>query len=146
MKSEKGVTLTAIMVYVIAFTVAVIAVGRITNYFYQNMNNITSDTAIYAQVTKFNSYITDEINIENNYVTEAKTEYNESNEIIESYIIFNKSEIQYTFKNGKIYRNKAKICNNIEKCEFQYDDVAEIITVKLTISGQEFNQTYTIVK
>ena len=37
MKSEKGVTLTSIMIYVVALTIVVGIVGRITTYFYKNI-------------------------------------------------------------------------------------------------------------
>ena len=38
MKSERGVTITAIMIYVLAFTVVVVIVTRMTTYFYKNVD------------------------------------------------------------------------------------------------------------
>ena len=58
-KNEKGVTLTSLLIYVLALTVVVIIVGRITTYFYKNMDQVTTNTAAAAEYTKFNSYFTD---------------------------------------------------------------------------------------
>lgn len=141
MKSESGVTITSVLIYIIALTAVVIIIGRITTYFYGNMNSITQNTVADAEYTKFNSYFTDEINIEGNSVVECGTTDQQSN-----YIIFSKTENQYTYQNGSIYRNKTKISNDISKCVFEYDEISEVITVKLTILGKDYNNTYTIAK
>ena len=44
-KNERGVTLTSVLIYVLALTVIVIIVGRITTYFYKNMNQVSTNTA-----------------------------------------------------------------------------------------------------
>lgn len=38
MKSEKGVSLVSLIIYLIAMTIAVGIVARISNYFYRNIN------------------------------------------------------------------------------------------------------------
>lgn len=136
MKSERGVTITSIMIYVIALTVAVLIIGRITNYFYKNINNVANNTAADAEYTKFNSYFTDEINIEGNDVEVCE----------ENYILFAKTLNQYTFQNGGIYRGKTKVSKDIESCQFAYDETTKEITVNLTIYGKNFNTTYTVTK
>ena len=40
MKSNSGVTLTALTIYIIAFTIVVSIIARISIYFYRNVNNI----------------------------------------------------------------------------------------------------------
>lgn len=141
MKSEKGVTITSVLIYIIALTVVVIIIGRITTYFYTNMNFVTGNTAASAEYTKFNSYFTDEINIEGNTVVDCgKTE--EGN----SYIIFSVSGNQYIFQKDSIYMNKTKISDDIENCEFSYDSNTQVITVNLIIKGNNFQNTYTVVK
>lgn len=136
MKSERGVTLTSIMIYVIALTVAVLIIGRITNYFYKNINYVANDTAANAEYTKFNSYFTDEINIEGNEVELWE----------ENYILFGKSQNQYTFQSEGIYRGKTKISKNVESCKFSYNEETREITVNLTIYGKDFTTTYTVAK
>ena len=136
MKSERGVTLTSIMIYVVALTVVVLLIGRITTYFYKNINVVKTDTNASAEYTKFNSYFTDEINIEGNEVIDYTEEY----------IIFSKTKNQYTYKNNCIYVNKAKLCENIEICEFNYNKETRQIEVNLTIQGNNYSTTYTVAK
>lgn len=148
MKSERGVTITSVLIYIIALTAVVILIGRITTYFYRNMNSVTENTAADAEYTKFNSYLTDEINIEGNTVIACGTTEEGNN-----YIIFSETENQYTYQKnkddsqkGSIYRNKTKISTDIEECEFKYDETTEVITVNLKILGKTYNNTYTIAK
>lgn len=136
MKSERGVTITSIMIYIIALTVVVLTIGRITTYFYKNTKSVKTDTVADAEYTKFNSYFTDEINIEGN-----KIEAWEKN-----YIIFSKTLNQYTFQNGSIYRNKTKISKNIDFCEFYYDSSKEEIFVNMKIKEKYYSSTFTVVK
>ena len=57
MKSERGVTLTSILIYVIALTVIVLIIGRIITYFYKNINNYTGEDQALSEYIKINSYI-----------------------------------------------------------------------------------------
>lgn len=136
MKSEKGVTITSIMIYVIALTVVVLIIGRITTYFYKNIKNVSTNTTADAEYTKFNSYFTDEINIEGNDVEIWS----------KNYIVFSKTENQYTFQNGKIYMNKVNIAKDIEVCEFYYDESTQEIFVNMKIKDKYYSSTYTVVK
>ena len=141
MKSEKGVTITSVLIYIIALTIVVIIVGRITTYFYTNMNSVTGDTAANAEYTKFNSYFTDEINIEGNKVADCGI-----TEDGNYYIIFSVSGNQYTFLKDGIYMNKTKISDDIEDCRFEYDTSTEVISVYLKILGKDFYNKYTVYK
>ena len=66
-----------------------------------------------TQFTTFNSYFTDEINHSDLKV--VKCGITDSNQ---NYILFSNS-VQYTYvpENKGIYRNKVKICNNIDRGE-----------------------------
>lgn len=138
MKSEKGVTLTSIMIYIITLTVAVLIIGRITIYFYKNMNAVAANASAAAEYTKFNSYFTNEINVEGNEVVLCDENHN--------YIIFSKTENQYTFQNGSIYMNKTKISKDVTSCSFYYDEATQEISVTMEILGKEYNNTYTVTK
>ena len=141
MKSNSGVTLTALTIYIIALTIVVAIIARISIYFYRNVNNINSNTTASTEYTKFNSYFTDEINIEENQVADCDVDASGM-----QYIIFSKTQNQYSYKNGSIYRNRTKIASNIDECNFIYDTNTKIITVNLTINGKIFNTNYTVVK
>lgn len=136
MKSEKGVAITSIMIYIIALTVVVILIGRIITYFYKNINNVEENTLANAEYLMFNSYFTDEINIEGNEVALCEN----------NYIVFSKTQNQYTYQNDSIYRGKVKIAKDIEFCEFYYNEENKEISVNMKIEDKYYSSTYTVVK
>lgn len=115
MKDNKGITMISLITYIIGLTIVLALVASITSFFYKNMseNGFNSDT---TQYTKFSSMFLEEINNKNNYVIDCKSVTNGI-----SYIIFSSGN-QYTFNaNSKsIYKNKVKICENVEICDFSY--------------------------
>ena len=62
MKSEKGVTLISVTIYVIVMTLLVAIISVITNYFYKNVELNSKQEEINNQYTKFISYFTEEVN------------------------------------------------------------------------------------
>ena len=56
MKSEKGITLVSLLVYVIAMLIAITIITVITGYFYKNIDVSTEKYTAIAEYTKFNSY------------------------------------------------------------------------------------------
>lgn len=140
-KDNRGVTLTSVTIYVIALTVVVVIIARISTYFYRNINNVTTNVAADAEYTKFNSYFTDEINIEENEVATCGTDANGMN-----YIIFSKTQNQYSYYNNGIYRNKTKIVKDVDSCQIKYNTSTKIITVNLTIKNKSYSTQYTVVK
>lgn len=111
MKSNSGITLTSVIIYVMGLAIIVGLISTLTSFFYKNIDTdgLTDDTG--TQYTKFTSVFSEEINKENNYVIDCKT----------NYIIFADGN-QYTYKqeNKSIYKNKIKICENIDQCDFAY--------------------------
>ena len=53
MKSEKGVTLISVTIYVIVMTLLVAIISVITNYFYKNVELNSKQEEINNQYTKF---------------------------------------------------------------------------------------------
>lgn len=124
MKSEKGVTLLSVTVYVIGMTVAIAIISRLTAFFYSNTTDIR-DIEPVTEYTTFNTHFSEEANTPNIKILECESDY----------IAFDNG-VQYTFvsENHSVYKNKVKICNNIEKCTFeQGTDENDKTTVKVTI-------------
>ena len=88
MKSQKGVALTSIMIYVIAMTIIVGLIVRITTYFYKNVDSIDSSTSSYSEYMKFNTYFTEEINETGNRVFTCKNDEIDEDGKSFNYIIF----------------------------------------------------------
>ena len=136
MKSEKGITLISLTVYIIVMTIVVGVVAMITTFFYKNTKGIREVDSI-TEYTTFNSYFSEEINHSNLKVSVCDSDGN--------YIVFNNG-VQYTFipENKGIYRNKVKICRNIDNCKFSEEikNGKSVITVILKAGNQEKETTY----
>ena len=128
MKSEKGITLISITIYVIAMAIVVGVVAIISTFFYSNMTGTEQDFNPITEYTKFNSFFSDEANHSNIKILECGTTENGQN-----YIAFDNG-VQYTFipENQGIYRNQVKIANGVTNCTFTRNikngkDVVEVL-------------------
>ncbi len=141
MKSQKGITILSLTVYVIAFAIVIGIVATITGFFYKNVKDISVDINPLTEFATFNSYFADEVNHSNLNVKECSTDNGQS------YIIFS-NNVQYTYvpANKAIYKNKIKICKDISNCTFEekIEEGKTIITVKLEADNQQRTTTYTL--
>lgn len=136
MRNQKGITLSSLIVYVIAMVVVVATIATVTKYFYGNLNYLTDKTDGSKEYTTFTSYFTKEINTEGNKVISCSDD--------KTVIIFSSGN-QYTFTDEQIYMNKINICSNVSSCEFTYsEDNPTKVTVQLVIDGKDYNNTYTL--
>ena len=62
MKSQRGVTLVSLTVYVIVMAIVVGILATITTFFYKNVNDTNAEIDPLTEYTTFNSYFSDEIN------------------------------------------------------------------------------------
>ena len=78
MKSEKGVTLISVIIYVIAMLIIIAVITVLTSYFYTNVDINSASEDLNQQYTKFNSYFTEEVNRKGNKILEiGETENND---------------------------------------------------------------------
>ena len=146
MKSEKGITLISLIVYLIGMVIVVAVVTVISGYFYKNTKGLYENIDPISEYTKFNTFFSEEVNHENIKVLECKTD-STIPEQKESYIVFNNG-VQYTFiqENKGIYRNKVKICREIDNCEFTYEIVngKAVVIVEFTAGDKTRSTTFTL--
>ena len=142
MKSEKGISLISLIIYLIAFTTTVAIVANVSNYFYKNLTQSGNSLKTNEQLLKLNSYLTKEINIRGNVIESIGEEQVSSTQKM-NYIIFANTQNQYSFINGEIYFNKTKICSDINTCNFEYNN--DVLTVRITVNGNNtFVNSYKI--
>lgn len=136
MKNNRGITLTSLIIYVIGMVIVVSLIATLTTFFYKNVNvdNISKDT---TQYTKFSNLFLDEINKKDNDIVECKTTEQKI-----SYIIFSDGN-QYTYKaeNKSVYKNKIKICKDVEECEFSYIYIDSTYQIKINFKTSSVNMT-----
>lgn len=137
MKSEKGITLITLTIYVIVMITVVGIITVVTGVFMKSLQDADYYNEPITQYATFNSYFSEEVNHQGLKVIECKN----------NYIVFD-NDVQYSFieENRGIYRNKVKICTDIESCTFSQteSDGKTMITVKFTAGGQNKNTIYTL--
>ena len=136
MKSNKGVTLTSLIIYVIGMTIMVSIIATLTSFFYKNIDigDINSNT---TQYTKFTSILSEEVNKKNNSVIDCQSLTNGV-----SYIVFSSGN-QYTFnqESKSVYRNNVKICDNIDTCDFSYTYIDSKYKIKVSFQTANIDMT-----
>lgn len=144
MKSDKGVTLISVTIYVIAMVLLVAVISVITSYFYKNIKlNVTKED-LNKQYTKFISYFSEEANLDNNRLLEVSTDDSVPENKV-SYVIFS-SENQYTFmqKNKSIYVGKVKIATYVKDCNFiKLNDNSVKVNIVFEADGHTITRTNT---
>ena len=151
MKSQKGITLMSLTIYVIAMVIVVAIVSVISGYFYKNINAVSDTIDPMTEYMKFNSFFTDEANHKNIKILECKTKFKENveaNGVENSYVVFDNG-VQYTFieENKGIYRNKVKISRDVENCKFtcMVQNGKNVVEVKIKMeNASEKTVTYTL--
>lgn len=138
MKSQKGVTLSSLIIYVIAMSIIIGTIAAITNYFYGNLNSLTNRTEGSKQYTTFNSYFVSEVNKKDNVVLTDLL-----NADGETKIVFSSGN-QFLFTSNSVYFNKIKICKEVTSCTFGFDEENNKISVTMQISGKTFKNEYTM--
>ena len=144
MKSEKGITLISVILYVIVMLLVVTIASILTGYFYNNIDINNTEQNANVEFTKFNSFFTEEINIRGNTILESDTDGTSTGQ---KYIVFSTGN-QYTYikSNKAIYKNNSKIASDIEEfnCTINKKDSKTIIEIELSSGNINKTTTYTL--
>jgi hypothetical protein len=125
MKKQKGITLMALTIYVVIFTIVIGIVSTLTSYFYKNIMHFDETTKSYSEINKFNMYFLQDIKENGTVVANLINDNNEENYIgITLYNSNNYETYIYEFKaeDNAIYRNGNIICKNIKLAQFKIED------------------------
>ena len=111
MKSEKGITLTILVIYVVFFSIIMSLLAALSNYIYKNIGYVNDNSIDISEFNKFNMYFIEDI--KTNKQVEIKENINEEGtEILQ--ITFEDGDTYRYVKNEKtIYKNKQKIAKDI---------------------------------
>lgn len=167
MKSEKGITLITLIIYMIGITLTISILSILSTFFFRNQNYLLDNSRYVSEYNKFNMYFIKDI--KNNRTAKIENVYQKDaygNQVISNgnpvkagmrIVLADGTVYTYrslgdkdskgkdTYDNG-IYRNKTKICSKIYDCTFSIDpennkddreDGKRIITVNITINDRE---------
>lgn len=136
MRSEKGITLTYLIIYIILLILVVSTLSIVSTHFYSNTKYLMDNGKYVSEFDKFNMYFIEDV--KNNKETYS---------VDTNKIVFEDGTV-YTYSEKSIYRNKVELCRNIENCIFskleETDDnnfTKKIINVKLSIAGENKFET-----
>lgn len=127
MKSQKGVTLTSLVIYIIVVLVVVGILSAITLNFQNGVKEMNKQGTSNSEIDKFNLY----------FLKEAKKQGNEVGSVNDVEILFTSGN-KYTYKDDKaIYLNdNIKIAEDIEKCIFTSSLVNGKTVITVTIKAR----------
>ena len=147
MKSNRGVTLTSLVIYIIGLTIVITLMGIISNYFYRNINEVTIKQNADEQYSRFLAYLTKDANSDN--LIYAQAGINDEENVV--FKFNNQVEHQYILKDGNIYyinienNNEKKIilCENVSSSDvFSYSN--NKLDINLTIKDKNFSTSLNI--
>ena len=134
MKSNKGVTLTSLIIYIIVLMLTLGVLTLISRYFYKNLGYVQGIGDYVSEYNKFNMFFLEDVK-KNKKIISISQSGNE--------VIFGDGTV-YTYKAGgdnSIYRNKVKVCQNVEGCKFsmkENDNNKDIINVEIYMDNNNF--------
>lgn len=103
MKKEQGITLTALVIYIIVMIIVLGVISTIINQFYKNNSSIEADTEEILEFNKFNTY----------FLKEVKAKGNKVDTISDNYILFGTGN-SFSLSSNKIYYNNVEICKGVQ--------------------------------
>lgn len=141
MKSQKAITLTSLVVYIIVMIMVIGIMSSVSFMFYNNTQNLKQSTKDIIEFNNFNNYFVKEIKIANNKVDQISSDGN--------YIIFTNGN-SFSFHDNSIFYNELKIANNVNSIKFNYDkdenekQLEDIIIVDVKFNDYEKQMKYMV--
>lgn len=131
MKSERGITLTALILYVVVAMVTVTAIAGFTSLFVSNMNEVKEQEKYAPEFNKFSMF----------FIGDVKN--NKTAEVTTTQVTFEDGTIyQYRESEKAVYRNDTKITEKVDSFSFVStteqvsSTTKQIINVKMSIGGK----------
>lgn len=150
MRSNKGITMMGLVIYITSFLVVTGIVAGITAFFYGNSALMTQELYSAADYNKLNLYLVKESEQKGNRVSEIA----ETNTDIESgeqedvyYIKFSNGD-RFTFDsdNNLLYYNSICLCEDVQKFKVnkEYTSGKEVIKVMIAFTNKSYTCKYTM--
>ena len=130
MKNEKGITLVALVMYVILFSIAITILATISSYIFNNLDNISSEQISSEEFNKFNTYFVSDV--KKSTVATVESEENSDDLTIK---LDGGSTYTYKKSENAIYKDKEKIARNIVSftAKAEKDDTYNKNTIEINI-------------
>ena len=111
MKSEKGITLIILGIYVVVFSIVIALLASLSSYIYNNLGGISDSSIDAVEFNKFNMYFVEDVKT-NKQALVRKLADDNNREFIQ--IAFPDGDVYtYTIGDDSIYKKKKKIAKDI---------------------------------
>ncbi len=130
MKSERGVTLISLGIYIIVIIIVISIIFVISSSFNNTVSDMSKESTSTTELDMFNVY----------FLQEVKKQGNSISKITDKIEIEFSTGNKYTFKNNKIYLNdNIVISKDVDSCTFEQkeEDGKTIITVSIKLKNAE---------
>lgn len=157
MKTNKGVTLVSLLIYVAVLLAVVVIIGRITTMFNKNLENVAFENESATAFTNFNACLLTETKKKDNTVVRTGTMTGDSAagyHFTEGLSSTNCTAVEFSTKNqivyvdNTIFYNKVKVASNVSNFQMTFhksliSSEKDTIDVSMTIGGKTYENTYT---
>ncbi len=149
LRSNRGVTLTSLVIYIVGLVIVIALMGNFTGYFYKNIKDVTISQSAEEQFSKFLSYITKDANSDNLIYVQSGA--NDKDCVV--FKFKDGTEHQYIIQDQSIYyinvddQNDKKIllCEKVSVSTvkaFSYND--KKIDINFNIGDANFSKTLSV--
>lgn len=139
MKSQKGVTMVTLVIYVSSFVLITGIVGAITTYFYNNMKLMDVNISSNAEYNKLNLYMANKTHKDGVQILKYGEDYI-------TFLELDGSKNTFVRKGDILYYNTYKLCGNVEDFKVSVDDstAKTVLSVLFKVSGTSYTTKYVI--
>lgn len=156
MKSQKGITMISLILYVASFVAVTAVVAGITTFFYSNMQVMDTSIGTNSSYNRLNLYLVNECKKSGSELFAWKSGENKdvnrltnASLATDDFITFidgdgNKNSIIYNSNN--IYYNSIKICENVDTFQVSVDKSTgkDVLDILVNIDGTAFRTKYVV--
>lgn len=155
MKSQKGITMASLGVYIVVSIIVVATLATIMANYKNSIKTMDNDAEYLSEYNKFNLYFLEEVKKPENSSMERANSIGTKKNEYNSIKFKTGNEFMYKIKEEILYLNKSteekiKLIKNVKKCTFEFNDIdheangKNVIRVNIQI-GETTPKEYTYV-
>ena len=155
MKSQKGITMASLGVYIVVSIIVVAMLATIMANYKNSIKTMDNDAEYLSEYNKFNLYFLEEVKKPENSSMERANSIGTKENEYNSIKFKTGNEFMYKIKEEILYLNKStgekiKLIKNVKKCTFEFNDIdheangKNVIRVNIQI-GETTPKEYTYV-
>lgn len=143
MKSNKGVTLISLTIYIILFTIIVAILGSITGYFMKNLDEISVTENSEESFNRVLMFVNNDLNNKDLIYINAGQEKDQDDVILRDYLVFkfgNNTEHQYIVE--RVENDNTLYFFSIEDSNSQNSNYEKIITLSKNVTDNTEDEIF----